>query len=164
MSNYEILGVSPNADKVAIKRAYRKMCLIYHPDVGGDEKQFLRIKTAYEALTEFNPNISHNIHIDDRADYVDCVHSYYNRNGAIEHHMLFGDMLLARIVHNGNIMHIWSLMGVHSAILIIPKSNLLNLKYEYVIQFVSMRGTTVNYHFKFADPRSKWAKFWDKIF
>ena len=70
MSNYEILGISPNATKIEIKKAYKKMALIYHPDVGGDEKQFLRIRTAYEQLTEYNPNISHNIHVDDRADDV----------------------------------------------------------------------------------------------
>jgi len=165
MSNYEILGVSPNANKAEIKKAYKKMALIYHPDVGGDEKQFLRIKTAYEELTEYNPNISHNIHVDDKEDFVDCIHTYHNsKNGSIEHHMLFGDMLLARVVHNGNILHIWSLMGVHSAILTIPKRNLLKFNYGYIIQFVTMRGTTVNYHFSFDDPRSKWTKFWDRIF
>lgn len=164
MSNYEILGVSPNANKAEIKKAYRKMSLIYHPDVGGDEKQFLKIKAAYEALTEYNPNTSHNIHVDERPDYVNCIHTYYNKAGSIEHHMLFGDMLLARVVYNKDIMHIWSLMGVHSAVLIIPKRNLLKLNYFYTIQFVTMRGTTVNYNFKFDDPRSKWTKFWDRIF
>ncbi len=158
------LGVTVLANKDEIKKAYHKLAMIHHPDRGGNEKEFLKIKEAYEALTEYNPNRSHNIHVDDKPDFVDCAYTYYNKNGAIEHHMIFGDMLLARVVYNGNIMHIWSLMGVHSAVLIIPKRNLLKLNFIYNIQFVTMRGTAINYNFSFVDPRSKWTKFWDRIF
>lgn len=52
---YEILGVSRNADKDEIKRAYRRLARKYHPDVnkepGADEK-FKEINRAYEVLSE----------------------------------------------------------------------------------------------------------------
>lgn len=40
---YDILGVDPDADKTAIKKAYRRLARKYHPDVSsehGAEAQF----------------------------------------------------------------------------------------------------------------------------
>lgn len=52
---YEILGISREADKEEIKRAYRRLARKYHPDVnkepGADEK-FKEINRAYEVLSE----------------------------------------------------------------------------------------------------------------
>jgi len=52
---YEILGVSRNADKEEIKRAYRRLARKYHPDVNkepGAEERFKEINRAYEVLSE----------------------------------------------------------------------------------------------------------------
>lgn len=52
---YEILGVSRNADKDEIKRAYRRLARKYHPDVNkedGAEERFKEINRAYEVLSE----------------------------------------------------------------------------------------------------------------
>ena len=48
---YEILGVSKNALREEIKRAYRKLAHQHHPDKrGGDEKKFKEINEAYQIL------------------------------------------------------------------------------------------------------------------
>ena len=47
---YETLGVSKDATKGAIKKAYFKLCKTHHPDKGGDAEQFKKITEAYEAL------------------------------------------------------------------------------------------------------------------
>lgn len=56
MSNfdpYEILGLDTSASTSEIKRAYRKLSLLLHPDKEtGDEKAFMKLSKAYQALTD----------------------------------------------------------------------------------------------------------------
>lgn len=49
---FEILGVREDASANEIKKAYRTLSLIYHPDKdGGDSDKFVKITKAYAALT-----------------------------------------------------------------------------------------------------------------
>lgn len=49
---YSVLGVNSDASEIEIKRAYRKLCKIYHPDKkGGSSDEFRKISEAYELLT-----------------------------------------------------------------------------------------------------------------
>ena len=52
MTLYECLGVSRGADAAEIKKAYRKMSLLHHPDKGGDPEEFKKIQRAYEVLSD----------------------------------------------------------------------------------------------------------------
>ena len=58
-SNYRILGISPSATDEEVRKAYRKMAIMYHPDkvatLGEDvqkaaEEKFKAISQAYEAI------------------------------------------------------------------------------------------------------------------
>lgn len=50
-SHYDSLGLSPDADREEVRRAYRALLKEHHPDLGGSRERFLRIKEAYEAIT-----------------------------------------------------------------------------------------------------------------
>ena len=47
-NNYEILGLQNMASEADIKKAYRSLALIHHPDKGGDPEKFKEIHQAYE--------------------------------------------------------------------------------------------------------------------
>ncbi len=49
----QVLGVSPDADDSAVRRAYRERIKEVHPDAdSGDEEEFKRVQEAYEVLNE----------------------------------------------------------------------------------------------------------------
>lgn len=49
---YKTLGVSKDASKSEIKKAFRKLAQKHHPDAGGDEAKFKEINEAYEVLSD----------------------------------------------------------------------------------------------------------------
>ena len=52
---YRLLGLEPNAGIQEIKRAYRKLAKIYHPDLNlptSDREKFIEITKAYDRLIE----------------------------------------------------------------------------------------------------------------
>lgn len=49
---YEVLGVEPTATAADIRRAYRKLAVVHHPDKGGDEEKFREISAAYKTLSD----------------------------------------------------------------------------------------------------------------
>jgi len=52
---YEVLGISKDAKKEEIKKAYRKLVKKYHPDVNkesGTEEKFKEVQEAYEVLSD----------------------------------------------------------------------------------------------------------------
>lgn len=74
---YKILNINESASKEEIKKSYRKLSLIYHPDKpNGDVEKFKKINNAYNILSEDesrkkydfelkNPNLHNNLFNED---------------------------------------------------------------------------------------------------
>ena len=52
MNPYLELEISIDASDDEIKQKYRSLAMMHHPDKGGDEETFKRIKEAYEILSD----------------------------------------------------------------------------------------------------------------
>ena len=50
MDPYRVLGVPPGADPSTVRRAYRRLARVYHPDAGGSNEAMARVNAAYAAL------------------------------------------------------------------------------------------------------------------
>ena len=57
---YQILKVHPNAQLEDIKKAYRNLVKIHHPDKGGDSAIMLEINSAWEILKKKHKNLEFN--------------------------------------------------------------------------------------------------------
>ena len=53
--HYVTLELAPGAPAEEVKEAYRRLAMVHHPDRGGSEEDFKRVKRAYEALSEQTP-------------------------------------------------------------------------------------------------------------
>ena len=57
--HYQTLGVDRNATPDEIKRAYRKLASLHHPDKGGDKSKFQEIQSAYDTLSDPQKRAGH---------------------------------------------------------------------------------------------------------
>ena len=82
---YSVLGVERNSTDEDIKKAYRKMSLLHHPDKNGtgDDTMFKLVNEAYSVLSDKNKKHAYdhpeeqNIH----ADLPDIFQHFFNMNG-----------------------------------------------------------------------------------
>lgn len=76
-THYDTLGIPKNASEEDIKKSYRKLVLIHHPDKGGDEDEFKKIKDAYDVL--INPE-SRNMYDNPRPPNFFQMHPGFHQN------------------------------------------------------------------------------------
>uniref|UniRef100_A0A3P9I137 DnaJ homolog subfamily C member 25 n=1 Tax=Oryzias latipes TaxID=8090 RepID=A0A3P9I137_ORYLA len=85
---YDVLGVTREASKAEIARAYRQLARRYHPDrykpeeAGPEEsphKKFLLIATAYETLKDEDSRRDYDYMLDHPEEYYQHYYAYYRR-------------------------------------------------------------------------------------
>jgi DnaJ-class molecular chaperone len=62
MENYDLLGVTRGAPLTEVKKAYRKLSLVQHPDKMPDcdvacQERWLRIATAHQQIVDFERGV-----------------------------------------------------------------------------------------------------------
>jgi DnaJ-class molecular chaperone len=70
--HYATLGVTRDADFIAIRAAYRTLAKSYHPDASKEPKEiaealFREINEAYETLSDSQRRVAYNLFLDKRA-------------------------------------------------------------------------------------------------
>lgn len=76
MSYYNILGISKNANTDEVKKAFRVLATQKHPDKGGNEEEFKKIKVAYDTLS----NVDKRKHYDN----IQCKAKYFSMSAKLE--------------------------------------------------------------------------------
>jgi curved DNA-binding protein len=84
MNYYAVLGLQRGATEDEVKQAYRKLAMKHHPDRGGNEEEFKRIKEAYEAITSGNADHQEHWNPFDQmrgAGGFNDLHEFMRKNG-----------------------------------------------------------------------------------
>ena len=71
---YDRLGVSSDASSKEIKKAFRDLCKTHHPDKGGEEETFLKLKAAADVLLDPTKRKAY-----DRGEYVEGSNTIEDR-------------------------------------------------------------------------------------
>jgi len=81
IDHYQTLGVAKTATQEEIKKAYRKLASMHHPDKGGDTTKFQDIQTAYDTIG--------NIEKRRQYDNPQPQHVHFNGQGAFDLNSIF---------------------------------------------------------------------------
>ena len=68
---YKLLGVTKNADNRDIRKAFKKLALIYHPDKNNEDDahdKFLKLNRAYEILKDEETRKKYDLYGEDGLD------------------------------------------------------------------------------------------------
>ena len=65
MSSYTILGVSTNCTEEDVKKAFRRLSLKHHPDVGGNKENFIKIQNAKDSVLKDIKNRANSYYVSD---------------------------------------------------------------------------------------------------
>lgn len=85
MDYYTILELNENCTKEEIKKKYRELCLIYHPDKNnGEDTEFKKINEAYETLSDDEKRKKYNVTrffpmIDFTEEDYELLEKYYHQ-------------------------------------------------------------------------------------
>ena len=156
MTNHQILGVSIDASKQDIKKAYRTMAKKYHPDKnGGDGTQFKKIQEAYEALTKPKPvMVQTSVPIG-----VRLIKGIINKDGSATFHFSFQNIF--------GVVYTYGAYRVPSAIatgsITVSKKQLKKLNYLVEFGFITIESTSFKKTYRISRPTSKFSKFVNKL-
>src|SRR5436305_14358489 len=71
---YEILGIPEEATQEEVKKSYRKLSIINHPDKGGDSELFGLINNAHEVLGDEIKRKKYDLglSLDEEGNFLNC--------------------------------------------------------------------------------------------
>jgi len=165
MTAYDILGISPTANKGEIKRAFRKLSMIYHPDMPtGNNEKFISIKSAYESLMTFDPTTVHQQYQHRTTPYVSFNTVFINPQGNCIIDCSFANMLYIESLGTLKGLYHWNTYLYNHGTLVISKKDLKKCGYKFELKFIPIIGITEVKEFTFDKPLTKFQKVMGKLY
>jgi len=165
MTAYDILGISPTANKGEIKRAFRKLSMIYHPDMPtGNNEKFISIKSAYESLMTFDPTTVHQQYQHRTTPFTNFNAVYIDKNGDCKIDITFRNIIWIEGTGVLKNTHHWTTELYNGGILTIEKKALIKCGYKFTLKFQPAIGRSVLKEFIFDKPPTKFQKFIGKLY
>jgi len=163
-SSYDILGIPHTAKKEDIKKAYRKLSLIHHPDVpGGNTQRFMQIKSAYEELMVPDTTRVHQQYQHRHPPYTAIVSQTITSKGNCEIYLVFRNISYIETIDIPNHKYNWTVFGMNGGYLEVTKKDLISCGYKFIVRITPVIGHSIIKEFIFNDPRPWWQKWWTKF-
>jgi DnaJ-class molecular chaperone len=80
MNPRAVLGVSSNASDEDVKKAFKKLAILNHPDKGGDPEKFKEINNAYISLTQPQTNSQQHNNFAQFNDMFNMFNTFHNNH------------------------------------------------------------------------------------
>ena len=157
MNNYLILEVPYGSSIEVIKKSYRTLAKIHHPDKGGDQSMFVKIQTAYEELlkgiTGDQPR-QQTYQNNNSVGSMSVVSTKLTKEG----NALFEFKLtnVKHIIFNGGYYPIES--NSRTGYIKVTKEELKKVKYNVKMRFVAKDGRVLDKEWNVKKPLTKWQK------
>jgi curved DNA-binding protein CbpA len=79
MNHYQILGINENANKIAIKKAYKTQSILKHPDKGGKNEEFIALKNAYDTLIDDSKKYIYDLQLKPKVSFANLfINPFFN--------------------------------------------------------------------------------------
>ena len=102
MDLYEILSITPDASNEDIKKAYRKLAKLHHPDKKtGNTEQFQKINYAYNILINDTTRLKYNgMKKPTKSKLTNFLSEFFNKQTDIKKFFKLSDIDLKKIIDN----------------------------------------------------------------
>ena len=125
MDLYEILSLKSNASIEDIKKAYKKLAKIHHPDKPtGNTEHFQKINYAYNILINDTTRIKYNeMKKTTKSKFTNFLEDFFNKQNNIKHFLKLNDIDLKNIMENIECYDFNDILGLFNRHIIPTKKN-----------------------------------------
>ena len=156
MDLYEILSLQPNASHDDIKRAYKRLAKIYHPDKAtGNTEQFQKINYAYNILINDTTRCKYNdLKKPTKSKLTTFLADFFNKQNNIKKFLNLNEVDLNKIIENIECYDFNDIIGLFNKHIIPTKQNIIidcsdtETPYwdEISAEYYSINSLPIKYH------------------
>jgi DnaJ-class molecular chaperone len=155
MNNYTILEIPNGSSKEVIKKAYRTLTKKHHPDKGGDQTMFVKVKTAYDELLkgitggQTRQEQYQSAQYDIRS-YMETLSTTLNDDGSATFKFRLNNV--SHIEFNGG--H----YPIKESKFTVTKEQLVDVNYTVKMTFIGLNNMKLDKEWNVRKPLTKWQK------